>query len=72
MLGVVTDFVSSPRGKWVTLLVWVLAAGVLLSQLPRLDEVRENEEALFLPVTPSRPSPTSLRATSSRHGARLR
>ena len=49
MLGVVTDFVSSPRGKWVTLLVWVLAAGVLLSQLPRLDEVRENEEALFLP-----------------------
>ena len=49
MLGVVTDFVSSPRGKWVTLLVWVLAAGVLLSALPRLDEVRENEEALFLP-----------------------
>ena len=49
MLGAVTDFVSSPRGKWVTLLVWVLAAGVLLSQLPRLDEVRENEEALFLP-----------------------
>ncbi len=49
MLGAVTDFVSSPRGKWVTLLVWVLAAGVLLSLLPRLDEVRENEEALFLP-----------------------
>ena len=49
MLGALTDFVSSPRGKWVTLLVWVLAAGVLLSQLPRLDEVRENEAALFLP-----------------------
>ena len=49
MLGALTDFVSSPRGKWVTLAVWVLAAGALLSQLPRLDEVRENEEALFLP-----------------------
>ena len=49
MLGALTDFVSSPRGKWVTLVVWVLAAGALLSQLPRLDEVRENEEALFLP-----------------------
>ena len=49
MLGALTDFVSSPRGKWVTLAAWVLTAGVLLSQLPRLDEVRENEEALFLP-----------------------
>ena len=49
MLGALTDFVSSPRGKWVTLAVWVLVAGALLSQLPRLDEVRENEEALFLP-----------------------
>ena len=49
MLGALTDFVSSPRGKWVTLLVWVVVAGALLSQLPRLDEVRENEEALFLP-----------------------
>ncbi|MYD65620.1 MAG: MMPL family transporter, partial [Chloroflexi bacterium] len=49
MLGALTDFVSSPRGKWVTLAAWVLVAGALLSQLPRLDEVRENEEALFLP-----------------------
>ena len=49
MLGALTDFVSSPRGKWITLIVWVLVAGALLSQLPRLDEVRENEEALFLP-----------------------
>ena len=49
MLGRVTDFVSSPRGKWITLLVWVVLAGVLISQLPRLDEVTENEQALFLP-----------------------
>ena len=49
MLGRVTDFVSSPRGKWITLLVWIVLAGVLISQLPRLAEVTENEQALFLP-----------------------
>ena len=49
MLGSLTDFASSRRGKWVTLLVWVLLAGALISQLPRLDEVTENESALFLP-----------------------
>ena len=49
MLGSLTDFASSRRGKWVTLLVWILLAGTLISQLPRLDEVTENESALFLP-----------------------
>ena len=49
MLGRVTDFASSARGKWVTLLVWILLAGALISLLPRLDEVTENESALFLP-----------------------
>ena len=49
MLGGVTDFVSSPRGKWITLLVWVVLAGTLISQLPRLADVTENEQALFLP-----------------------
>ena len=49
MLGLVTDFVSSPRGKWITLLAWIVLAGVLISQLPRLAEVTENEQALFLP-----------------------
>ena len=49
MLGLVTDFVSSPRGKWITLLAWILLAGMLISQLPGLAEVTENEQALFLP-----------------------
>ncbi len=49
MLNLLTDFVSSPRGKWVTLALWVVLAGALISQLPRLDEVTENEAALFLP-----------------------
>ena len=50
MLGRITDFASSPRGKWVTLLVWLVVAGLLISQLPRLSDVRENEAALFLPA----------------------
>ena len=50
MLGRLTDFVSSPRGKWITLLAWVVLAGMLISQLPRLADVTENEAALFLPA----------------------
>ena len=49
MLGYLTDFVSSPRGKWVTLVAWLIAASLLISQLPRLGEAMENEQALFLP-----------------------
>lgn len=49
MLGRLTDFVSSPRGKWVTVVVWIIAAGLLISQLPRLSDATENEAALFLP-----------------------
>ncbi|MYB41766.1 MAG: MMPL family transporter, partial [Chloroflexi bacterium] len=49
MLGRVTDFVSGRRGKWVTLVAWIVLAGALISLLPRLDEVTENEAALFLP-----------------------
>ena len=50
MIGLLTDFVSSPRGKWITLLIWLAASVALISQLPQLDDVRENEEALFLPA----------------------
>ena len=49
MLAYLTDFASSRRGKWVTLLAWVVIAGLLISQLPSLSEVRENDEAFFLP-----------------------
>ena len=49
-MATVTDFVSSPRGKWITLLLWVVAAGLLISQLPQLADVTENEAALFLPA----------------------
>ena len=49
MLAYLTDFASSRRGKWITLLAWVIVAGLLISQLPSLSEVRENDEAFFLP-----------------------
>ena len=50
MLALLTDFVSSRRGKWVTLVVWLIAAGSLISQLPMLADANENEQALFLPT----------------------
>lgn len=49
VIGRLTDFASSPRGKWVTVVVWMIAAGWLISQLPTLNEATENEQALFLP-----------------------
>ena len=50
LLHRLTDFASSPRGKWITLAVWIVVAGALISSLPRLEEVRENEQAQFLPA----------------------
>ena len=49
MLGYVTDFTSSRHGKWVTLLAWLIVSGLLISQLPSLSEVRENDAVFFLP-----------------------
>ncbi|MXY72099.1 MAG: MMPL family transporter [Dehalococcoidia bacterium] len=49
-MGAVTDFASSARGKWITLLLWLAAAGILVSQLPGLADVTKNEAALFLPA----------------------
>ena len=49
-MHLLTDFVSSPRGKWITLLVWIVAAGALISQLPQLSQLTENEASLFLPA----------------------
>jgi len=47
-MHILTDLVSSPRGKWITLLVWIVAAGALISQLPQLSDLTENEASLFL------------------------
>lgn len=49
MLGYLTDFVSSPRGKWIALAAWLIAADLLTSRLPGLGDPTENEAALLLP-----------------------
>jgi transport protein len=48
-LHTITDFASSNHGKWITVLVWILLAGVIVPFAPRLDEVRSNEDSIFLP-----------------------
>lgn len=49
-LHTITDFASSRRGKWITVLVWIILAGVIVPFAPRLEEVRSNEDSIFLPV----------------------
>ena len=49
MIGAITDFVCERRGKWITFVVWLVAAGVLISQFPQLADVSENDRVLFLP-----------------------
>lgn len=47
--GKFTDAVCSPRGKWITLLVWVLAAAIITPLTPNLASVRSSEGSLFIP-----------------------
>ena len=49
MLSSVTDFSSSPRGKWVIVGLWLLFAAIIVPVSPRLDEVVSNEASQFLP-----------------------
>ena len=50
MINILTDFACSKKGKWITLVIWLISAGILISSLPRLDQVQENNQALFLPA----------------------
>ena len=50
MTNILTDFASSKKGKWITLIIWLIGAAILISSLPRLDQVQENNQALFLPA----------------------
>ena len=49
MLHGLTDRVSTRRGAWVTLLVWIVLAGALIPLLPTLSDVTENDPLTFLP-----------------------
>lgn len=48
-LRTITDVVCAPRGKWITLLVWIVAAAVLIPLTPNLASVRSGEGSLFIP-----------------------
>lgn len=48
-LHTLTGFASSKRGKWITLLLWIMLAAVVVPLAPRLEEVRSNEDSIFLP-----------------------
>lgn len=49
MISRITDFSSSPRGKWVVIATWFLVAAVLVPISPTLSDVLENDSATFLP-----------------------
>ncbi len=49
MLNRITDFSSSPRGKWIVIVAWVLLAGVLIPLAPALSDVTTNDSTNFLP-----------------------
>ncbi len=40
---------ASPRGKWIVLFVWLLAAGIIAPLTPTLSEIAENDPLSFLP-----------------------
>jgi RND superfamily putative drug exporter len=48
-LGKITDLVCTPRGKWITLLVWIIAAAIITPLTPNLASVRSSEGSLFIP-----------------------
>lgn len=49
MLARITDFSSSRRGKWIVILVWLIAAATVVPLAPMLADVIENDSATFLP-----------------------
>ncbi len=49
MLSRITDFSSSPRGKWIVIAVWLLVAGTLIPLSPMIGAVTNNDSATFLP-----------------------
>ncbi|MDQ3524946.1 MAG: MMPL family transporter [Chloroflexota bacterium] len=49
MLSWITDFSSSPRGKWIVIALWAVFAGVIIPLSPTLADVTDNSSANFLP-----------------------
>ncbi len=49
MLNRITDFSSSPKGKWIVVAVWLVLAGLIIPLAPMLSDVTENDSSSFLP-----------------------
>ncbi len=49
MLNRITDFSSSPKGKWIVIVAWIVLAGILIPLAPALSEVTTNDSTTFLP-----------------------
>lgn len=49
LLNFISDFASSPRGKWITLAVWLVLGGLIISLSPTLSDITTNDTLQFLP-----------------------
>jgi len=49
MIRTLTSWSASPRGKWIVLLVWLVAAGLISPLTPTLSDISENDPLSFLP-----------------------
>lgn len=49
VLSRLTDFSSSPKGKWIVIAIWVVLAAVVIPLSPTLADVTDNSSANFLP-----------------------
>jgi uncharacterized membrane protein YdfJ with MMPL/SSD domain len=49
VLPAITDFSTSPRGKWIVILVWLVIAATIVPLAPRLADVIDNDSGTFLP-----------------------
>lgn len=45
----ITDFSSSPRGKWVVIVIWLVLAVAIIPAAPMLSDVTTNDSSTFLP-----------------------
>lgn len=49
MLARITDFSSSPVGKWIVMAIWLVAVVAITPLAPSLADVTDNNSASFLP-----------------------
>jgi putative drug exporter of the RND superfamily len=45
----ITDFSSSPKGKWIVIAIWLVLAVAIIPTAPMLSDVTTNDSSTFLP-----------------------